>query len=178
MTIKAPTTPKTPSAKGSRQPPPDLFDTGFETGWDGVTLELGCGIGFDGLAGAAAGCEGIFREISSTLLEGFTRAGMESEDPEDGVLIFREISSTLLFGRTRAEDVGLDDGVLIFREMSSTLLDGLTRVEVVGLDAELLTFRETSSALLTRFRPVLSFIAISFLLFIDRGLHRILHHPG
>ncbi|MBQ4511712.1 MAG: hypothetical protein II969_01885 [Anaerolineaceae bacterium] len=166
MTIKAPTTPKTPSAKGSRQQPPDFFDTGFETGWDGVTLELGCGgIGADGLSGAAAGLEGIFREISSTLLEGFTRAGMESDGPDDGVLIFREISSTLLDGRTRAEDAGLDDGVLIFREISSTLLDGLTRVEVVGLDAELLTFLETSSALLTRFRPVLSFIAISLSFF-------------
>ena len=140
MTIKAPTTPKTPSAKGSRQQPPDFFDTGFETGWDGVTLELGCGgIGADGLSGAAAGVGGIFREISSTLLEGFTRAGMESDGP--------------------------DDGVLIFREISSTLLDGLTRVEVVGLDAELLTFLETSSALLTRFRPVLSFIAISLSFF-------------
>ncbi|MBR0213789.1 MAG: hypothetical protein IJL95_03590 [Solobacterium sp.] len=135
ITISAAAIPATASVKGSRQHPDFFFATGFETGCGDVTRELACcGSGFDGRRSAAGLGEGIFLLISSVLLAGRTRVGAAGAELPG---IFLLISSVLLAGRTRVctEDAASAGISILFT---------------------------ISSALLTRLRPVLSFIAISF----------------
>lgn len=100
MMIRAAAIAAIASVNGSRQHPDLFFAVGLETGAGGTTRELACcGIGSIGRGLEAGLGEGIFRLISSALLEGRTRVGTAAAELPG---IFLLIPSALLVGRIRA----------------------------------------------------------------------------